>query len=293
MEKGAAERGDKQAGATPAPGLYVVATPIGNLGDITLRALETLKRADLVLAEDTRVTRKLFARYGLKAPLESYREHNAARMEPRVMALLGAGKRVALVSDAGTPVISDPGARLVQAARAAGHAVHAVPGASALTAALSVSGLPADRVLFLGFLPPRPAARRAALEEIRQVRATLVLFEAPGRLGALLADLAAVLGAREAAVARELTKRFEELRRGSLDSLAAHYAQTEAKGEIVVMVAPPAKSAPALAAADLDSALAARLAEKPLREAVAELAASAGLPRRAVYARALALKSKR
>ncbi len=260
--------------------------------DITLRALDTLAAADLVLAEDTRVTRKLFARYGLSTPLESYHEHNAARMRPKVLARLKAGEAVALVSDAGTPLISDPGLRLVAGAVAEGHAVFAVPGASALTAALAVSGLATERVLFLGFLPPRQSARRAALQEIKSVRASLVLFEAPGRLGSLLADLVFVLGSRQAAVARELTKRFEEVRRGSLESLAAEFAEHAPKGEIVVIVAPPAEEAQAVSAEDLDATLAPLLARKSLREAVGEAASATGLPRRQVYARALALKEK-
>jgi 16S rRNA (cytidine1402-2'-O)-methyltransferase len=283
------------AGRAPpalAKGLYIVATPIGNLRDITLRALDTLKDADLVLAEDTRVTHKLLARYGISAPLQSYHEHNAAKMRPRVLAQLKAGKAIALVSDAGTPLVSDPGYKLVAEAIAQGHAVHVVPGASALTAALAASGLPTDRVLFLGFLPPRAAARRAALEEIKEARATLVLFEAPGRLAALLADLAAVFGTREAAIARELTKRFEEVRRGLLSELAAAYAGAAPKGEIAVVVAPPAVQAPTMPAADLDARLAPLLKKKSLREAVAEVANATGLPRRQVYARALALKDK-
>jgi len=275
-----------------AKGLYIVATPIGNLRDITLRALDTLKAADLVLAEDTRVTRKLFARYGLSTPLESYREHNAARMRPKVLARLEAGQAVALVSDAGTPLISDPGMKLVAEASAKGHSVFAVPGASALTAALAVSGLPTERVLFLGFLPARAAGRRAVLQEIKNVQASLVLFEAPGRLPALLADLFFVLGPREAAVARELTKRFEEVRRGSLESLAAAFAERAPKGEIVVIVAPPAEEARVVSADDLDAALAPLLARKSLREAVGEVSSTTGLPRRQVYARALALKDK-
>jgi 16S rRNA (cytidine1402-2'-O)-methyltransferase len=286
----------KAAGASPPPlakGLYIVSTPIGNLRDITLRALDTLKAADLVLAEDTRVTKKLFFRYGITSSLASYHEHNASRMRPKVLARLAEGAAVALVSDAGTPIVSDPGMKLAAEAIAAGHAVFPVPGPSALLAGLAVSGLPADRVLYLGFLPPRASPRRAALEEIKSVRATLVLFEAPGRLGALLADMAAVLGARDAAVARELTKRFEEVRHGSLEELAALFSETPPRGEVVVVVAPPAaEKAQALPLEALDATLAPLLERKSLREAVAEVARETGVPRRQVYARALFLKEK-
>ncbi|MGH6971305.1 MAG: 16S rRNA (cytidine(1402)-2'-O)-methyltransferase, partial [Caulobacteraceae bacterium] len=207
-----------------APGLYLVATPIGNLRDITLRALDVLASADLVLAEDTRVTAKLFSAYGLSQRLERYDEHAAARVRPKVLAALAEGGRVALVSDAGTPLVSDPGYRLATEALAAGAAVYPVPGASAALAALTASGLPTDRFLFAGFPPARTAGRRTFYEGLKSVRATLLVFEGTSRLGASLTDAAAVLGPREAAVARELTKRFEEVRRGSLAALAAHYA---------------------------------------------------------------------
>lgn len=275
-----------------AAGLYVVATPIGNLRDITLRALDTLKSAALVLCEDTRVTGKLMNHFGLKATLAAYHDHNAARMRPKVMEALADGAAVALVSDAGTPLISDPGYKLVREAVAQGHAVFTVPGASSITAALAVTGLPTDRFLFLGFLPPKSAARRRAIAEAATVDASLVLLEAPARLAATLADLAELLGPREAAVARELTKLYEEVRRAPLDALAADYAREgPPKGEIVVVVAPPGeREAPS--AGDLERALAAAFDEgASVKEAVAQVCALTGAPRRDVYARALALKA--
>ncbi|MGE0254820.1 MAG: 16S rRNA (cytidine(1402)-2'-O)-methyltransferase [Alphaproteobacteria bacterium] len=275
--------------AALAPGLHVVATPIGNLRDITLRALDVLATAGTVACEDTRVTAKLLAAHGLSRPLVACHDHNAARAIPSLIGRLKDGGSVALVSDAGTPLVSDPGFALVRAAREAGVPVHAVPGPASPIAALSVAGLPADRVLFAGFLPARSAARRTALAELAAVPATLVLLEAPHRLPECLADLAAVLGPREAAVARELTKLFEEVRRGPLDALTAHYAEAgPPKGEIVVVVAPPG----AAAAADddeIDALLRAALRRASRRDAVAEVAAATGRPKREVYARALAL----
>jgi 16S rRNA (cytidine1402-2'-O)-methyltransferase len=278
------------AGATTGT-LAVVATPIGNLGDITQRASETLAAADLVLCEDTRVTGRLLAHLGLKRPLRPYHDHNAARMRPEILGALAAGKTVALVSDAGTPLISDPGYRLVRAAIEAGHRVTPLPGASALLAALASAGLPTDRFLFAGFLPPKRAARRAAIAELRTLRATLVFYESGPRLAAMLEDLAALLGAREAAVARELTKLYEETRRGRLDALAEHYAAAATpRGEIVVLVGPPEEDAGAVDAAALDAMLTERLARQPLKAAVDEVAGASGRPRREVYRRALALK---
>ena len=270
-------------------GLYLVATPIGNLRDITLRALEILGAADLVACEDTRVTRKLFDHYGLSTPLIAYHDHNAESARPKILEKLAAGGAVALVSDAGTPLISDPGYKLVRAATEAGHPVTAAPGASAALTALTVAGLPTDRFFFEGFLPAKEAARRARIAELARIPATLVLFESGPRLAATLADLAAGLGAREAAVARELTKLHEEVRRSDLGTLAADYAAgAETRGEIVIVIAPPAASAQP-SAADIDALLEAALARTTVKEAVAEVAAATGEPRRAVYGRALAL----
>ncbi len=271
------------------PGLHVVATPIGNLKDISLRALATLAAADAILAEDTRVTKVLLAHYGVSTPLVAYHDHNAEEMRPKVMARLGRGEALALVSDAGTPLVSDPGYRLVEDAAAAGHAVTAVPGPSAVLAALVVAGLPTDRFFFEGFLPPRTAARRARLRQLAGIPGTLVLFESPRRLAETLADAAAMLGPRPAAVARELTKLHETVRRAPLPELAAHYAGAEAaRGEIVVLIGPG--GADEGAGDDLiDVRLRAAIAELSLKEAVARVAAETGQPRRKVYARALEL----
>jgi len=274
-------------------GLYVVATPIGNLRDITLRALEILAAADLVACEDTRVSRKLFDHYGLSAPLTPYHDHNAEAARPKILDKLAAGGVVALVSDAGTPLISDPGYRLVREARAAGHAVTAAPGPSSALMALTVAGLPTDRFFFEGFLPAKEAARRTRIGELARIPATLLLFESGPRLAATLADLAAGLGAREAAIARELTKLHEEVRRGDLTTLAAHYAAgAETRGEIVIVIAPPA-AAEQPSAADIDALLHAALARTSVKEAVAEVAAATGEPRRAIYSRALELTKDR
>jgi 16S rRNA (cytidine1402-2'-O)-methyltransferase len=271
-----------------AAGLHVVATPIGNLRDISLRALETLAAADLIACEDTRVTRKLTDHYGITTPLTPYHEHNAGVVRPKLLARLAAGAAVALVSDAGTPLISDPGFKLAREAGAAGHAVTALPGASAVLAALTISGLPTDRFMFEGFLPPREGQRRKRIDEIKLIPATLVLFETGPRIAAALADLAAALGPREATVCRELTKLYEEVRRGDLLSLARHYAQSdEPRGEIVIVIAPP--GAPATDAADLDALLRKALGRVSVKEAVGEVAAVTGRPRREVYQRALEL----
>jgi 16S rRNA (cytidine1402-2'-O)-methyltransferase len=272
-----------------AAGLYVVATPIGNLRDITLRALDVLAQADLVLAEDTRVTGKLLQAFGLSARLERHDEHAAERARVKALAVLAEGGRVALVSDAGTPLISDPGYRLVREAAAAGHAVHPVPGASALTAALSAAGLPTDRVLFAGFPPPRSAARRTWLEPLAGVRATLVFYEGGSRLADSLADMAAVLGPeREAVVCRELTKLYQTFYRAPLAELAADPQLDAPKGEIVVLVAPGRETE--ATAADADAALAEALARLKPADAAAEVARALGLPRRELYRRALDLK---
>jgi 16S rRNA (cytidine1402-2'-O)-methyltransferase len=272
----------------PAPGLYLVATPIGNLGDIGLRALELLAGADCIACEDTRVTRKLTERYGITTPLTPYHEHNAAAARPKLLARLAQGQTVALVSDAGTPLISDPGYRLVRAAHDAGHPVTALPGASAVLAALSVAGLPTDRFFFEGFLPPKQAARQKRIAALAAIPATLVLFESGPRLTAALADLAAGLGPRAAAVCRELTKLHEEIRRGDLASLARDTAAgAETRGEIVIVVAPPAEEE--VAQTDVDAMLRNALSRVSVKDAVGEVALASGRPRREVYQRALAL----
>jgi 16S rRNA (cytidine1402-2'-O)-methyltransferase len=275
------------------PGLHIVATPIGNLGDITLRALEALAGADVIACEDTRVTRKLLDRYGILTPLTPYHDHNAAEARPKILARIAQGQAVALVSDAGTPLISDPGFKLVRALREAGHAVTALPGASAMLAALTVAGLPTDRFFFEGFLPPKETARRARVAELKRIPATLVLFETGPRLAAALADLAEGLGAREATVCRELTKLHEDVRFGELAALARHYGKTEPpRGEIVLVIAPPPEQ-PAPDAAELDDLLRQALDRVSVKEAVSEVADATGLSRRDVYQRALALAKER
>lgn len=272
-----------------APGLHVVATPIGNLRDITLRALATLAAADAVIAEDTRVSRKLLAHYGVTTPLIAYHEHNAAAVRPHLLARLAEGAALALISDAGTPLVSDPGYKLVAEALAAGIAVTGVPGPSAVLAALVVAGLPTDRFFFEGFLPPKSAARRARINELAFVPGTLVFFESPRRLAETLADLAAELGDRPAAVARELTKLYETTRRGTLSELAAHFGgQAPPKGEIVVLVGPPEPAAP-IAEEELDRLLQGALESLSVKDAAAAVSAQTGAPRRQVYARALTL----
>lgn len=275
--------------APAAGGLYLVATPIGNLGDITLRALELLAGADIIACEDTRVTRRLTERYGIATPLTPYHEHNATDARPKLLARLAQGQSVALVSDAGTPLISDPGYRLVREAGEAGHAVTALPGASAVLAALSLAGLPTDRFFFEGFLPPRQVARQKRIAALAAVPATLVLFESGSRLAATLADLAGGLGARAATICRELTKLHEEINRGDLATLAHAYAQTgaETRGEIVIVVAPPVENADQ--AADVDELLRQALVRVSVKDAVGEVALATGRPRREVYRRALEL----
>jgi 16S rRNA (cytidine1402-2'-O)-methyltransferase len=274
-----------------APGLYIVATPIGNLRDITLRALDVLSAADLVLAEDTRVSGKLLSAYGLSKTLVRYDEHAAERARPRILAALAEGKRVALISDAGTPLVSDPGFRLVGDAITAGAAVIPIPGPSATLAALSVAGLPTDRFLFAGFPPPKSGARKAFLAELAGIRATLIFFEGVSRLGKSLADMAEVLGPREAMVGRELTKLYETCIRGTLDVLAADPRLEAPKGEVVIVVGPGV--AVAASADDADAALADALARLGPAEAASEVAQALGLNRRDLYRRALALKGVR
>lgn len=283
------------APAPLAPGLYLVATPIGNAADITLRALDVLARADALAAEDTRQTRKLMALHGIALggrPLISYNDRNGAERRPTILGWLREGRSVACCSDAGTPMIADPGYRLAEAAIAGGLGLTAVPGASALLTALSLAGLPTDRFMFAGFLPPKRGARRTALAELAAVPATLVFYESPRRLAPALADMAETLGgARRAAVARELTKRFEEVRRGTLAELAAAYAEGDPpKGEVVVLVGPPmAAAAREAGTAALDAALTDALATLSVKDAAREVAHRLGLPRREVYARALEL----
>ena len=273
------------------PGLYVVATPIGNLRDITLRALDVLAGADLVLAEDTRVTGKLLSAFGLSKPLERYDEHAAARARPKILAALAQGQRVALVSDAGTPLISDPGFRLVREAVAQGSAVIPIPGPSAAITALSAAGLPTDRFLFAGFPPHKSAGRRTLFAELAPVRASLVFYEGASRLGACLADMAAVFGPREAVVGRELTKLYETLTRGPLDVLAADPALAAPKGEVVILVG-PGEAQPATEE-ETDAALVEALTRAGPAEAASEVAQALGLPRRELYRRALDLKGAR
>ena len=271
------------------PGLCLVATPVGNLGDVTLRALETLSAVDAIACEDSRVTRRLLERYAIATPLLTYHEHNAEAARPKILARLGTGAAIALVSDAGTPLISDPGFKLVQAAQAAGHTVTAVPGASAVLTALTASGLPTDRFFFEGFLPPRAAARRTRIDELANLPATLVFFETGPRIAAMLDDAAARLGGRPAAVCRELTKLHEEIRRGDVTALARAYMDgAETRGEFVVVIGPPAKSE-RVETIDLDGMLQRALATASLKDAVEAVAAATGLKRRVVYQRALAL----
>jgi 16S rRNA (cytidine1402-2'-O)-methyltransferase len=285
--------GARVEAAALAPGLYVVATPIGNLGDVSLRALTTLAAADAILAEDTRVTHRLLDRYDIAAPLVAYHEHNAAAVRPRILARLTAGEALALVSDAGTPLVSDPGYKLVVDAAAAGVTVFALPGPCAAIAALTTAALPTDRFFFEGFLPAKSAARRERIAALASIPATLVFYESPGRLAEALADLAAGLGPRPAAVARELTKLHEETRRATLSVLAAHYAAADApKGEIVVVVGPPPPAARP-AAETLDAMILDALAGLSVKDAAAAVAVEAGLPRREVYARALRLAGSR
>jgi 16S rRNA (cytidine1402-2'-O)-methyltransferase len=277
------DRGDLAAG------LYILATPIGNARDISLRALETLKGCDVIAAEDTRVTSKLLAIHGISKPLIAYNDHNGREMRPRILARLEQGGRVVLVSDAGTPLVSDPGYKLVREAIAAGAAIVALPGPSAVLAALTLSGLPSDRFLFAGFLPSKSGERKTALEELKSIRATLVFFESAQRLDDSLAAMTESLGDRQAVMARELTKLHEEVRRGSLTELAAHYQKAGApKGEVTLLVAPPLDAAPD--SSRIDAALQAALAFMPVKAAADLIAGLTDASRKQVYARALELK---
>ena len=271
------------------PALYLVATPIGNLADITLRALETLAAADLVACEDTRVSRVLLERYGIRRRTTAYHEHNAAEAGPKLIAALEGGQSVALISDAGTPLVSDPGYRLVGEAIERGIRVVPIPGPSAPLAALTASGLPSDTFLFAGFLPSKAGQRQTRLEELLAVPATLIFFESPRRLAETLGAMAKVLGAaRPAAIGRELTKTFEEMRPGTLGALAAHYAEADTpKGEIVICVGPPQRTE---GPADIDRLLLSLSAEMPTSKAAAEAAKMTGGQKQALYRRLLELK---
>lgn len=277
----------------PVPGLHLVATPIGNLGDITLRALETLAGVDLIACEDTRITRRLTERYAIAAELTPYHEHNAAQARPRILQRLAEGAAVALVSDAGTPLISDPGFKLVREAIAAGHQVIALPGASSVLTALSVAALPTDRFFFEGFLPAKEQARRTRLAELARIDATLVLFESGSRVQDTLADLAAIMGGRDAAICRELTKLHEEIRRAPVAELAAARDGLETRGEFVLVIGPPPADAQTMGQDQLDELLRAQLQSDSVKDAVAHAVELSGRPRREVYARALELAKER
>ena len=296
-----AKPNDRDRSSKPAPGslrpaqigeLGLVATPSGNLGDLSVRAADYLRAADVIACEDSRITIRLLQHLGIKKPLLSYHDHNADEMRPRLIERLQRGEKVALVSDAGTPLISDPGFKLVREAASLGISVTALPGPSAPIMALILSGLPTDRFLFLGFLAAKTAARRVELEEVAGLRASLILFETAPRLVTALGDLRAVLGDRPAAVARELTKMFEEVRRGSLQELLDHYTEAgPPKGEIVIVIGPPLAAA-ANAAVDLDAALLKALGVMRVKEAAEAVAAATNLPKRQVYQRALELKQQ-
>lgn len=290
-------RGDQQSqadadGAALPPGLYVTATPIGHARDLSFRALEVLTKADLIAAEDTRVTVKLLSLYGIQSPMISYREENATKAGPLILRRLAEGACVALVTDAGTPGVSDPGAVLVAEAAAAGHRIVSVPGPSALAAAWSLSGMTAAHVLFAGFLPARGAERRAALIRLKSLEAALVFYESPHRIAESLADMAAILGPRPAVLCRELTKRHEETRRGTIPELAALAGDDPnlSRGEIVLVIGPPEAEAETASAEALDAALTKALATMSVKEAAGAVAGALGLARRSVYARALQLK---
>jgi len=271
------------------PGLYIVATPIGNLRDITLRAIDVLSAADRILAEDTRQTRKLLSAYDINTPLTAYHDHNVAKMLSKVLGWLEKGEIIAQVSDAGTPLISDPGFKLAREVIAAGFDIVPLPGASAPLAALVVSGLPSDQFLFSGFLPQKSNARQSALREISELKASLIFFENGKRIHASLTDMLEVLGDRPAAIARELTKTYEETRRGVLSELIESVADEPPKGEIVIVVGPATHEAKWGVEA-VDQALLDLLPELGAKRASAEIAALSGWAKRDIYQRALALK---
>ena len=285
--------GETLTAPKPSPGLYLVATPIGNLGDITLRALETLAGVDVIACEDTRITRRLTERYGISAQLSLYHEHNAAAARPKILQQLAEGASIALVSDAGTPLISDPGFKLVREVCAAGLTVTALPGPSSVLAALSVAALPTDRFFFEGFLPPKAAARRARLLELARLDATLVLFESGSRIQDTLADLAAIMGARDAAICREMTKLHEEISRGTLNELAQSADKLETRGEFVVVIGPQDKGSQFMTGEQIDDLLRDRLARDSVKDAVAHAVEVSGRPRREIYARALELSKEK
>lgn len=271
-----------------APGLYIVATPIGNLRDITLRALDVLASADLVLAEDTRQTQKLLNAYDIKATLTAYHDHNAAKKISSIMDALNEGKIIAQVSDAGTPLVSDPGFKLVRAAVEADHAVYPLPGASALLAAVSVAGLPTDKFMFAGFLPSKTAARKKELETLKPVQASLVFFESPARILESLSDMQEILGDRSAALSRELTKRYEQTRRDNLSSLIESCKSDPPRGEIVVTVGPPSEPM-RWSEAEIDKALQEQIPDMGTKRAAAYVSEMSGWAKRDVYQRALSL----
>ncbi|MGY3449112.1 16S rRNA (cytidine(1402)-2'-O)-methyltransferase [Bradyrhizobium sp. USDA 4353] len=281
--------GHRIAAPRARPGLHLVATPIGNLGDVTLRALETLAGADVIFCEDTRITRRLAERYGLGAELAAYHEHNAEAVRPKILQRLAEGAAIALVSDAGTPLISDPGYKLVRAACEAGHAVTALPGPSAVLAALSVAALPTDRFFFEGFLPAKQQARRTRLSELARVEATLVVFEAGSRVQETLADLADAVAGRQAAICRELTKLHEEVLRGTTGELAARADELETRGEFVLVIGPAPRDAEVMTDTAVDALLTDLLQRSSVKDAVMHAVELSRRPRREVYARALAL----
>lgn len=273
------------------PGLYVAATPIGNLNDVTFRVIEALKEADLILCEDTRHTAKLCTAYGIKTPREAYHDHNADEVRPRILARLQAGAAICLVSDAGTPLISDPGYKLVREARDLGVRVTPLPGPSALIAALSAAGAPTDRFCFAGFPPPKAGARETFLRSLARMPGTLVFYETAPRLADSLSAMATAFGDRRAAIARELTKLHEEIREGALSELAGEFAAHPPKGEIVVIVHP--REEPEAAEADVDAFLKEALAAMSIKDAAAAAADALGIPRKDAYARALQMKPAR
>lgn len=278
------------SGSKARAGLYIVATPIGHAQDITLRALDLLKQADTLLCEDTRVTSKLLMIHGIpRKKLVAYHEHNEEKMRPRVLQKISDGEIIVLVSDAGTPLINDPGYKLVRDCAEQGLPYTSAPGASSVISALVLSGLPSDRFLYLGFLPNKTAGRKKALDEVKNVRATLIILESPRRVAASLKDMADVLGSREAAVTREITKRFEEVRRAPLPELAASYESESPRGEIVVVIGPPDETREITTDEDLDTMIKNALSRLSVKDTTAEIVEATGLPKRKIYNRAVEL----